>query len=385
MSINIALIRQEQTGSDGGAQAIIDLMLQALEKKQSVNISLLCRKWESDQHTATKVIIDPPFSGRKNKQHTFNHAVSRYLKHHSFNLIQSHERFNGCHIFRAGDGVHKVWLQQKSLISNTLQRWWLKHSPYHKALLAEEKAMFESNTLKKVICNSEMVKQEIVNNFTIDESKLTVIYNGVDTDIFTPPTRERKNALRRSHNIPNDALVFIFSGSGFERKNLSTTLQAFSQLDDSCYLLIVGRDKQQTQYEKLAISLNVSTRVIFLGAQEKSSMPSLYQLADVLVLPTLYDPFANVILESLASGLPCITSNYCGAVDVIPQSNCGKIIHPLDQKALTQAMQHYQNTDFLFDESNNARITAKKFTQSIMQEKLLRLYNDLLKNKNGQT
>jgi UDP-glucose:(heptosyl)LPS alpha-1,3-glucosyltransferase len=382
--MNIALIRQEQTGSDGGAQAIIDLMLQALETKQAVNISLLCRKWESNQHNATKVIIDPPFHGRKNKQSTFNQAVTDYISNHSFDLIQSHERFNGCHIFRAGDGVHKIWLQQKSLISNPLQRWWLKYSPYHKALLAEEKAMFESNTLKKIICNSEMVKKEILNNFSINEEKIAVIYNGVDTNIYTPTTTEKKNALRQTYNIPSDALVFIFSCSGFERKNLSTTLKAFSQLDNTCYLLVVGRDKKQAQYEKLATSLNIRSRALFLGAQEKSTMANLYQTADVLVLPTLYDPFANVILEGLASGLPCITSKHCGAVDVIPQSNCGIIIPPLDCTALIAAMKHYQNSQYLSYESNNAQVIAKRFTQDVMQEKLLTLYNELLQNNNGQ-
>lgn len=380
MSINIALIRQEQTGSDGGAQAIIDLMLQALEKKQAVNISLLCRKWESDQHSATKVIIDPPFRGRKEKQRHFNQAVLQYLQQHSFDLIQSHERFNGCHIFRAGDGVHKIWLQQKSLVSNKLQQWWLKHSPYHKALLAEEKSMFESHTLKKVICNSHMIKQEILNNFAISEEKLTVIYNGVDTNIYSPASQEKKNILRESLGIPKDALVFIFSGSGFERKNLSTTIKAFSKLNQKCHLLVVGRDKKQAQYEKLAREKKCASQIYFLGAQKKSSMASFYQMADILVLPTLYDPFANVILEGLASGLPCITSTHCGATDIIPKENCGEIIDPLDEKALSLAMSSYHNIQKRSIESVNARITALKFTKNVMQEKLLALYNELLEN-----
>lgn len=384
MTINIALIRQEQTGSDGGAQAIIDLMLQTLEGKQNFSISLLCRKWESTQKIASKVIIDPAFKGRKDKQASFNHAVSNYLKINSFHLIQSHERFNGCHIFRAGDGVHKVWLQQKALVSNKLQQWWLSKSSYHQALLTEEKAMFESKTLKKVICNSNMVKQEILNNFSIPENKIAVIYNGVDTDIYQPATKHKKEALRKSLNIPSDALVFIFPGSGFERKNLSLTIKALSQLKKNCFLLIIGRDKKQSHYERLAKKLKCHDRTLFLGAQEKEKMANYYQAADVLVLPTLYDPFPNVILEGLASGLPCITSSSCGAVDIVPDHHCGTIINATDQEALIEAMSRYENTQKLAIESSNARTVAKNFTKETMKNKLLALYTELLEKHDGQ-
>lgn len=384
MTINIALIRQEQTGGDGGAQAIIDLMLKALEQKSAVNISLLCRKWESDQHNAKKIIIDPPFKGRKAKQSSFNNAVTEYISKNSFDLVQSHERFSGCHIFRAGDGVHKVWLQQKALISNPLQTWWLQRSNYHKALLIEEQKMFENPSLKKVICNSQMVKQEILDNFKINKDKIDVIYNGVDTHSFTPATATQKQQIRKELNIPSNALVFIFSGSGFERKNLSTTLKAFAQLpndaESQAYLIIAGRDKKQAYYEKLSQRLSCHQRVLFLGAQEKARMPSLYHAADVLVLPTLYDPFANVILEGLASGLPCITSSNCGAIDIIPKYPCGQIVHPLDQLALTQAMASYSDTKKRESESQCARTTAQQFTQQKMQKNLLTLYSKLLEN-----
>lgn len=376
--MKIAIIRQEQTGSDGGAQAIIDLIIQALDQQEDVELSLLCRKWESKQDIGEKVIIDPPYQGRKNKQSSFNQAVTAYLQTHSFDLIQSHERLEVCHIFRAGDGVHKIWLRQKALISNRLQRWWLSISPYHKALQLEEKRMFESQTLKRVICNSHMVKQEILDNFAIDKKKVVVIYNGVNTDLFTPATLDKKKAIREQLGIPLQALTFIFSGSGFERKNLSSTIQAFSQLNHHCHLLVVGRDKHQRRYEQLAEKLQCKDRICFLGAQQKDDMPALYQAADVLVLPTLYDPFPNVILEGLASGLPCITSSSCGANDIIPTEACGTIIGATDIQALVSAMQRYQDTETRESQAQNAHKVSARFTQKIMQEQLLKLYTELL-------
>ncbi|ODS24353.1 hypothetical protein AB835_04100 [Candidatus Endobugula sertula] len=385
--MNIALIRQEQTKGDGGAQAIIDIILQVLVKEDDINVSLLCRKWESAQTISNdstqaastkKVIINPGYQSRQAKQESFNQAVREYLQQHHFDLIQSHERLNGCHIFRAGDGVHKVWLQKKLSISNWLQRWWLLRSSYHKALIHEEKQMFENQSLKKVICNSHMTKQEITNHFSIDKEKVIVIYNGVDTQLYKPVNQDTKATLRQSLNIPGNALVFMFSGSGFERKNLSTTIKAFSQLSGNCYLIVVGRDKKLASYKRLAKRNHCHDRVIFLGAQERSNMPSIYQMADVLVLPTLYDPFPNAILEALSSGLPCITSTTCGAIDIIPKHHCGSIVAAKDEGALIKAMNRYQEKELLARESINATTTAQQFTKEIMQKKLLQLYSDVL-------
>ncbi len=378
MTIDVALIRQEQTGGDGGAQAIIDLILQALSQHQDINMSLLCRQWDTAASSEHKVIINPPFLGRRDKQRSFNQTVKCYLDNHSFDVIQSHERFNGCHVFRAGDGVHKVWLQHRAKAANRLQRWWQSKSSYHRDLLAEEKLMFEGDALKKVICNSNMVKEEIANNFVIDKEKLTVIYNAVDCDVYKPVGAKVKATLRRGLDIPETALVFLFAGSGFERKNLGATLRAFSELPESCYLLVVGRDKKHLAYHKLADQLGCGDRVQFLGAQEKSKMPALYQLADVLVLPTIYDPFPNVILEALATGLPCITTPNCGAVDVIPDASCGVIVDAADDRSLASAMAAYQESDRLRVESVSARQLALGFTQKRMQESLLALYREIL-------
>jgi UDP-glucose:(heptosyl)LPS alpha-1,3-glucosyltransferase len=377
----IAIIRQEQTGGDGGAQAIIDLMLQAIGHKTSVAVSLLCRKWESTNPIGKKVIINPAYSNRENKQSSFNAAVKRYLQAHHFDLIQSHERINGCHIFRAGDGVHKVWLQQKAKISNALQRWWLKKSPYHRALLAEEKSMFEGKTLKKVICNSHMVRQEVLEHFDIDSDKVIVIYNGVDRGAYCPVEKNQKLLLREKFGIPKKALVFIFSGSGFERKNLNATIKAFSRLTTSCHLLVVGRDKAQHRYEKLAKRLNCYERITFLGAQKKDDMPTFYQCADVLVLPTLYDPFPNVILEGLSCGLPCITSPHSGAVDIIPAEKCGFIVDPFNIDELATAMASYVDDGKYLQDSQAAHRASAQFSQEQMQEKLLQLYAALMEEE----
>lgn len=378
MSTQIALIRQEQTGGDGGAQAIIDIILEALGTESKIDVSLICRRWDAEIKNQKKVILNPRYRGRVSKHTTFINAVKEYLKTHQFDLIQSHERLSGCDIFRAGDGVHKVWLEQKSKQLNPVSRWWLFKDPFHKTLMAEEKKMFESRQLKAVICNSKMVGDEILEHFDIASEKIKIIHNGVNIEQFNPKNKTGAKQTRRALNIPEDCTLFIFPGSGFERKNLATVISALSQLPENAHLIVVGRDKHQKRYEKLARKTNTHNQVHFLGAQDRKDMPNIYAAADVLVLPTLYDPFPNVILEGMATGLPCITSHKCGAATIIKKENAGRVVDAHNVNELAEAMAAYQEKILREPAELSARKIAETLTTQVMQKKLLSLYQSIL-------
>src|SRR5205814_4728258 len=121
-----------------------------------------------------------------------------------------------------------------------------------------------------------------------------------------PDVRRARAEIRARHGIPLDAPLVLFVGSGFARKGVPALLEAMSALDRSSYLLIVGRDKRQARYEHRARALGIAPRVRFVGAQP--DVTPYYGAADVLALPTLYDPFPNVAIEALACGLPVVTS-----------------------------------------------------------------------------
>ncbi len=125
-------------------------------------------------------------------------------------LVQSHERVACCDIYRAGDGVHRVWLEQKTRNQSWLAQLCVRFSPYHNYIKSAEKQLFESSRLRAVICNSNMVRCEILGHFALEESKIHVIYNGVDTARFHPQIKQQKNNLRTQWDLPADANVFAF-------------------------------------------------------------------------------------------------------------------------------------------------------------------------------
>ena len=198
-----------------------------------------------------------------------------------------------------------------------------------------EKRLFESPRLRAVVCNSRMVKDDVLEHFSIDPGKLRVIYSGVDVDKFHPALKEQRAAVRAELGIPDEVTVFVFVGSGFARKGLRQAMRSLARLPAG-HLVVVGKDKRREAYRRDAARLKLAGRVHFLGVRE--DVGRYYGAADALVLPTLYDPFPNVVLEAMASALPVVTSAKCGGAELVEAGGCGYVCDALDGDGLMRAM-----------------------------------------------
>ncbi|MHB1292964.1 MAG: glycosyltransferase family 4 protein, partial [Sulfuricella sp.] len=301
--LRLALVRQRYTPY-GGAERLVSNAIQALSA-EGASLTVVTRRWETGEGHG-HLICNPPYLGSLWRDWGFARCVCGTLKKHSFDLVQSHERIACCDVFRAGDGVHREWLAQRRRILGSLGRLRLALNPYHHYVLAAEKKLFASPRLKAVICISRMVKEDIQRHYGVPDDKLHVIYNGVDTTHFHPSLAEsHRQPTRSAFGIPPEAPLFLFVGSGFQRKGLAVLLRALAQLPESSHLLVVGRDKRTKALIRVAEQLGLTGRVHFAGGQE--DVRPFYGAADVLVFPTLYEPFGNVALEAMACGLPVVT------------------------------------------------------------------------------
>lgn len=371
--MHIILIRQRYNPY-GGAERFISRALGAMDNSD-MKVSLVARDWEPIKGIDF-VCCNPFYVGRLWRDWSFARKVCRQIKTLRPDLVQSHERISCCDIYRAGDGVHSVWLEQKARNQSWLAQMQVRFSPYHNYIKRAEKRLFEGSRLRAVICNSNMVRGEILQHFDIDASKIHVIYNGVDTKIFHPDIKQQKNSIRERWDIPDNANVFAFVGSGFERKGLLQVLRAFKSLPDSCYLLVAGYDKHEQFYREEANRLGINLRVKFLGPQ-KDVVPC-YAAADVFILPTLYDPFPNVVLEALACGLPVITSVKSGAAEVITDYGNGFVCDAYDLERLQDAMQYLCDKNVAEAMGKQARAVAEKYDLDKMAENLTFLYKTLV-------
>ncbi len=378
--MKIAIVRQRYNPY-GGAERFVERALGALIS-EGAEVTLITRNWDGAPRQSFKQITCDPaysrlFGGRAARDRSFAASARIEMANGGFDITQSHERISGCMIFRAGDGVHAAWLQHRARILNPMQRLVQELSPYHRYVLATEREMFAHPGLKAVICNSQMVAEEISHFYGVDRNKLTVIYNGVDVDFFHPGLAgEFRESVRHSLGVPENAPLMLFVGSGYERKGVPQLLRAFARMHrEDAHLLIVGADRKLKGMQTMAKMLQIGTRVHFVGAV-KDTRPY-YGAADGFVLPTLYDPCPNAALEAMACGLPIVTSTNCGAREWVVQEKNGWVVDALDIDALAEALVR------LCEWAGNAKhrqlscAAVAELTLSKMASRLLALYGRL--------
>ncbi len=376
--MKIALVRQRYTPF-GGAERFVSRAMQAL-RDQGAEITLITRRWEPDGNMEA-LTCNPFYLGSLWRDWGFSRCVRRTLARHSFDLVQSHERIPGCDVYRAGDGVHREWLAQRRRVLGFAGKLGLALNPYHRYVLAAEKALFASPELKAVICNSRMVKEELQRWFSLPAKKLHVIYSGVDTEAFHPRLKaEHRQAVRSRLGIGEGAPLFLFVGSGFERKGLATLLIAMAAGPRDVCLLVVGKDKHAARFQAQAQRLGLGGRVHFLGPQ--ADVKPYYGAADALVLPTLYDPFPNVALEAMACGLPIVTSLKSGAAELVEAGVNGYVCDALDTEALAAYLGNLQSPDHCARLGEAARRTVEPLSLERMGQNLLDFYRGLEAGRN---
>jgi len=369
----LALVRQKYR-PDGGAERFVSRALEALDE-HDIELNVITREWQGASKPDWHIHICNPFKwGRISRERGFAEAARTLWQEQQFDLVQSHERIAGCDIYRAGDGVHQCWLEQRQRILPGWKGKLLFKDRYHRYVMGAEREMYASSALKGVICNAEMVKQEIIDVFGYPAEKITVIYNAVDQQRFTPPSHQEFIALRQKWQIPLNATCFVFVGSGFERKGLAQAIQAIASTDR--HLIVVGKDKESSRYQSLARSLGCEDRVHFFGMQQET-LP-FYQMADGLLLPTLYDPFPNVILEAMSCGLPVITSTRCGGAEFITQGQNGYVFDALDIDSLQDAVMALPARALGSVQGSLAREKVLPCTSKHLSSQLIELYQRVM-------
>lgn len=206
-------------------------------------------------------------------------------------------------IYRAGDGVHKVFLQTKRQS---------RINPLNFVYCYLEKHCF--NNARHIIANSNFIKKQIIETYAIHPNKISVIHNGVPI----PKSFDKatcKTQLMESFNLNPSLPVILYVGSGFERKGVSEMLHLLSKLSTPFHALIVGKEKNMKKYINLSISLGIAHSVTFTGARK--DVEQFYQSSDIFLLPTRYEPFSNVVLEAMSYANAVITTAHNGASEIL--------------------------------------------------------------------
>ncbi len=250
-------------------------------------------------------------------------------------------------------------------------------TPYHRLMWQIagyfEKQAFTSPETLGVSANSRRTQADLVQFYGADPAKMQVIYNGVDTERFSPANARFRSEIRQRYQIPEDALVVLFVGE-YRRKGLATVIDALGQLQDHrLHLLAVGRG-DLAHHRTLAALAGIAERATF--ADPAQSIEQVFGVADLFVFPTYYEPFGMVITEAMASGLPVITSRSAGAAELITEGESGLLLDsPSDPAELSRKIAALvSGTAALKDMGRRARSAASGYTWDNVAEDTLDLY-----------
>ena len=373
--MRLGIVRQRYTPF-GGAERFVERAIDALVAR-GVHVSVYTRKWPQERKGSIEPVICNPFHiGSLWRDASFAAAVRAALARDRPDIVQSHERIAGCDIFRAGDGVHRVWLEERLRTGGRAERARIAANPYHRYVLDAEARLFASPALKAVICISQMVKDDVQRHFTLPDDRLHVIYNAVDPREFSPAVQVNRAATRAELGLADADVAFLSVGSGYARKGVATAIRALARLPRTARLVVVGKDKSPARYRRLAQRAGVADRVVFAGP--RTDPRPFLGAADAFVLPTLYDPLSNAVLEALACGLPVVTSTRCGAGELVVAHAAGWTCEATDDAAFAERMRALLDPGERARRAAGALAAVAPLTPENMTRRLLDLYDTVL-------
>lgn len=329
-TLRIAFVRRGYSAS-GGAEAYLKRLARGL-----VDVGQMAELLTTEDWPETAWPFGSVTRLRARSTIGFADEVEKIRPQIECDVLMSLERVWRCDVFRAGDGVHRAWLNRRKKFDLPLQRLARDVTPKHRRILQLEDALFAKRGATRVIVASDMVKNEIVDLYDYPADKIELVRNGVPLDRFRfdPKQREKSRADLKLHP---DEIALLFAGSGWERKGLLFAMEAMAMCrGHRLRLLVAGHGKTQSYFK--------SRRVRFLG--EVVDLLPVYAAADIFILPTIYDPFSNACLEALACGLPVITTRANGFSEIIEHEVHGSIVeHGSDLTALRDAIQFWSDPD----------------------------------------
>lgn len=319
--MKLALVRRRFSAVGGGELYLQRLMGALLSRGHQIH--LLSESWPSS-HPSNKSIrhhVIPAARTRGRRASDFANGVAHVLKSLKVDCVFSLERTLQQDVYRAGDGVHAVWLERQRAFAPFWKKPFCGSGAYHRSVLALERQTLDPRHTRFVIANSNMVRSEIEERFLFPADRIRVIPNGVNLERFR--NIPRAEARRRFGLQPWD-FVLLFVGSGWERKGLAYSVQLLRDLQNlepylpgsfrAVKLLVVGKGRPPLMRQK---------GVIYAGPV--TEVEAAYAAADLLAFLPVYEPAANVVSEALAAGLPVLTTVFNGAAERIVHGENGHV------------------------------------------------------------
>jgi UDP-glucose:(heptosyl)LPS alpha-1,3-glucosyltransferase len=340
--VKIALVILHADPARGGAERYTAELLLALRGREH-EVSLLASTLPGGNVPSSDVLLPSPGATRAGRYARFLNSLDRHLDHIRYDIVHAMLPVRRCDVYHphagiAAESVESGHLKHAGKVERAVSRFANRMNLRRQRFAAVERELLQSPDPPTVLCLSDYVKGTVRKHYDLPETKLATLFNAVDLGRFDPTSRsDARDEIRRRFSIGGDRVVGLMIAQDFARKGLREAIVALAAIPDARMMLLVVGKQDPTPYRKLAADRGVLDRVIFNGPT--TDPYAFYQAADFFVLPTRHDPCSLVVLESLAMGVPVISSVFNGACEIMRDGTHGYVLpDPPDTNALAHHM-----------------------------------------------
>lgn len=235
-----------------------------------------------------------------------------------------------------------------------------------------------------IIAVSSNTAKDVVQNLNIAREQITVVPDAVEP-LFQLLAQDEVASFRQQHSISPETICLLHVGSNHPRKNVFTILKVLEALKKQglpIHLWKTGADFTAEQ-KTFIQTYGVENFVTYLGKPDKSTLVQIYNAADLLLSPSLYEGFGMTVLEAMACGTPVITSNVTSLPEVT--GDAAVLVNPTDVQAMVETVCRLQN-DFVYRQelSSKGLARAKLFTWEATAEQIATGYEKLVRQGRRQ-
>lgn len=231
----------------------------------------------------------------------------------------------------------------------------------------------------KLIAISNDNMEEIIEKFPNAKDKMDFVKNGYNSREFFIDLDINKKEILNKYSINEDFdKIVLFVGRISKLKGLDVLLKAAKIYENDKTLTLIAGDGEYKEELKVMQEEMKLKNIVFLGSKEHSELRNLYNIADVLVLPSRKEALPLVAIESLACGTPAIVTNQSG-MDQIINEDVGLIFEMDNDKMLAEKINLILNNKRVFDKHLIADYAQKHYSEEILINKLLDIYTEIKK------
>ena len=248
-------------------------------------------------------------------------------------------------------------------------------------LIYKMKSRYACRRADRIIAISECTKRDIVHFYGIASEKIDVVYQSCDDSFKVTPNADFNLTVKNKFALPSKYILNV--GTIETRKNLATLIRALEFINPEYKLVVVGKQTDYINLVKKDIDrLQLTNRVIFLQNVPFSDLPSIYQMADVFVYPSLYEGFGIPIIEALYCEVPVVAATgscleEAGGPDSL-------YVPALDAMALSLAINRIINDPNLqMEMKTRGRAYVKRFDNEVVTNHIMNVYKRTLSAKNN--